>query len=209
VNEPKKVGEDDGRNERFRANLSVQGGVWVSKKKAAGIEILNGKYSGELKKLKGGKLVPHGAGKAKYGSRCEYDGQWVLDKMQGEGRMTYPDGGVMYDGQWEGGVGHGRGQMVRRLDEAGTVCVVYSGEWVRGERHGEGKYIFENGCVYNGQWVRDKMHGYGKYVQQSGNRYHGQFKDGRKHGNGLALNRNGQPLWGGQWRHDKPIHEQW
>lgn len=44
-----------------------------------------------------------------------YEGDWVDDKYDGEGKYFWPDGNM------------------------------YQGEWVNGERNGQGKMIFANG----------------------------------------------------------------
>jgi len=55
-----------------------------------------------------------------------YDGEWEENKIQGFGRMTYPDG-TYYEGKWKKGYKHGKGTLKKKNGKH-----VY-GEWKMGE----------------------------------------------------------------------------
>lgn len=66
---------------------------------------------------------------ARYEDNGSYDGDWVMDKMNGIGLRIYPSG-ARYVGQWKNGIRDGIGTMVW------TNGNFYRGEWKCGSMHG-------------------------------------------------------------------------
>ena len=52
-----------------------------------------------------------------------YDGEWEENKIQGFGRMTYPDG-TYYEGKWKKGYKHGK-RLRRKMENT----FMESGKW--------------------------------------------------------------------------------
>lgn len=84
--------------------------------------------------------------------------------------------GTVYDGEWVGGVRHGRGTMIK---PDGSI---YEGQFEFGSVHGFASYTLSQGAKYEGQWRAGKQDGIGKEVSTEGAIYEGQFKDGKKQG---------------------------
>eukprot|EP00032_Breviata_anathema_P001084 JZ551567.1.p1 GENE.JZ551567.1~~JZ551567.1.p1 ORF type:complete len:185 (+),score=1.11 JZ551567.1:27-581(+) len=103
----------------------------------------NVKYVGEWKR-KEGVVVREGKGTHIDNDRV-YEGEFVNDRMQGFGVMTFPDGSR------------------------------YEGEFLADAYNGFGTYNFPDGCKYIGQWHDGKMHGDGVFVDERGNEFKGIF----------------------------------
>ena len=98
------------------------------------------------------KLVRHGPGAQFYGvnqtsAKCQYEGEWVLDKMQGKGAARFSDGSS------------------------------YEGEFLDGKFSGIGKFIWKIGHVYIGAWKDGKMEGEGEFKHQDGHILRGTFNN--------------------------------
>ena len=109
-------------------------------------------YVGNWRILKGNK-VKHGSGKitcpgadANLGGE-EYDGEWVDDKMEGQGRYVFASGST-YTGNWKAGMMHGKGL---KKNPDGTY---YDGEWEQNLYHGEGTFVDEDKCVWTGLFIQ-------------------------------------------------------
>lgn len=96
-------------------------------------------------------------GRGTYSSLSEkYTGQWVNDRMSGEGVYTFASGAV------------------------------YSGGFQDGFFHGFGTYTWADGAKYVGNWLQSKMHGEGMYtdankVENKGTFYNGMYDSGRSY----------------------------
>ncbi|KAG7208859.1 hypothetical protein KM043_015044 [Ampulex compressa] len=126
----------------------------------------------------------HGKGYCRYAENDSYDGDWVMDKMEGNGLRIYPDG-ARYVGQWNDGVRHGIGTM------AWPIGDVYRGEWKCGEMNG-----WPREASYVGYWRNGLRHGRGllKLNTIGGARYSGYWKDDKKHGQGMLIGNNGEAI---------------
>ena len=78
------------------------------------------------------------AGASACGATAERVGTFTLGEMNGEGRLTRPDGGS-YRGGWRANRRHGRG-----VDTHGPSGDTYDGEWVDGKRHGVGVAVLRS-----------------------------------------------------------------
>lgn len=77
------------------------------------------------------KRVKEGFGVLSWGDGSKYEGQFLGDKMSGQGRMTQANGDT-YQGQWRNGMANGYGTFV---DSQGST---YEGEWMDDLQNGYG-----------------------------------------------------------------------
>ena len=92
-----------------------------------------------------------GNGQYMFENGCYYIGQWLNDKMHGNGIIFYKNGKINYEG-----------------------------EFANDKKEGNGKYIEENGDYYIGQWLNDNKHGKGKEYYTNGEiKHEGQFINGK------------------------------
>ena len=79
-----------------------------SQKKYFALDVSTLKYDGSVYT---GQVAKHGFGKEvdKFGN--VYEGQWYIDKQQGQGKKTYIDGST-YEGAWKEGKFHGQGTLI-------------------------------------------------------------------------------------------------
>ena len=69
---------------------------------------------------------------------------------------TYSTGAV-YNGEWKGGMRHGKGTM--EWSDGGS----YEGEWQYNQACGEGTFHHASGDFYKGHWANNKSNGFGLY----------------------------------------------
>jgi hypothetical protein len=110
---------------------------------------------------------------------------FALSKPErGHGRWKFPAG--EYDGEWEGGVMHGRGVY---RENSGHI---YEGEYHRGMKHGKGVRKDSDGVItYEGEYARGEICGYGKQSSSQGATYEGEFVAGEWWGHGALTFTNG------------------
>lgn len=99
--------------------------------------------------------VRHGKGKLLFLRKDDptqvqesYEGDWVEDKMEGEGTFKYSNNDV------------------------------YSGNFVNGKHEGYGTYHFTDGSYYSGYWKNHRMHGTGEFKDSSDTLWRGEFREG-------------------------------
>ena len=76
------------------------------------------------------------------------NGDWVNDKMHGEGVYKFASGSV------------------------------YEGALRDNLFHGKGVYLYADGAKYSGEWENNKMHGQGEYTDAAGLIWSGTFFNG-------------------------------
>lgn len=82
--------------------------------------------------------------------QSEYEGNYADNMKDGEGKMTYPDGGI------------------------------YEGHWKFDKRHGDGVYWYPNGDIYSGEWRFGQKHGRASFIsKETGAKLVGTFADGK------------------------------
>ncbi|KAH3766985.1 phosphatidylinositol 4-phosphate 5-kinase 8 [Pelomyxa schiedti] len=159
------------------------------------------------------------------GTEATYAENWVwntqANKYQIQGRGAYRrlkkgggdgdgDGGgggglweTVYDGEWAGGLMHGRGTL--RTAETGEE---YCGGFDHGVRSGAGTLHFRDGQggfgAYEGQWLEGRFHGQGVYLWPSRDVYDGQWDCGREHGRGRKTWARDGSSFDGQWDRGLP-----
>jgi hypothetical protein len=79
--------------------------------------------------------------------------------------------GATYQGQWKGGLRHGRGVMIW------PDSARYDGEWQFNQACGQGKFFHTDGDIYDGEWLNNKANGKGVYTNVKGARYDGYWKE--------------------------------
>lgn len=104
----------------------------------------SGRYEGQYLLDK-----PHGVGKVKFNSGAGYEGQFVDGKYSGLG-IYRENGELRYEGQFADSKRQGFGREYYGNGD------VYEGEWQKNQRWGEGKIIKANGQVSNYIWKNNE-----------------------------------------------------
>ncbi|KAH3767611.1 hypothetical protein Pelo_509 [Pelomyxa schiedti] len=149
------------------------------------------------------------------GAQTTYAESWVWNaetssyQVQGRGvhrrkKVVGGDGvwDTVYDGDWAGGLMHGRGTL--KSLETGEV---YCGEFDHGVKSGMGTLHFrdrEGFAGYDGHWLNGKFHGNGVYVWPSRDVYEGQWDCGIEHGRGKKTWAMDGSSFEGQWERGFP-----
>lgn len=142
-----------------------------------------------------------------------YSGRWVSGKLEGKGRLDWPDG-KLYVGAFRCSQPHGHGRM-----HTPNLCE-YDGQWRDGLQNGYGCTKYNNGDVYEGyykdglacgygtfksghfmtnsaytycgEWVSGQKQGYGVMDDiTTGEKYMGCWNNNMRNGNGLIITRDG------------------
>jgi len=79
-----------------------------------------------------------------------YNGDWLNDNKNGEGRMIYSNDDV-YFGDWLNDKKNGIGIMSYANHD------IYEGNWKDDKKNGNGKMIYANGDIYTGIWLNDNI----------------------------------------------------
>ena len=125
-----------------------------------------------------------------------YIGKIVDGKMHGKGIMYYKNNSIMYDGDFVDNKFEGNGKFI--YDDG----IYYIGQFVKGEKHGKGKLYDKNGnLIYEGDFMNDKIEGEGK-IFDNDEYYIGQFEDGEKKGKGKEFYKNGKLKYEGFFDND-------
>lgn len=148
------------------------------------------RYEGALALRTGGPLakggdprVPHGRGRClrdvEGAAVVVYDGEFEQGLPHGRGRYTFRDGAT-YDGEFRDGRRDGTGTFRSAHDET------YAGEWAADERHGSCTERYADGSIkYVGAYRRNQRHGYGELTLPDGGTYRGDFAFNTYHGHGM------------------------
>ena len=94
----------------------------------------------------------------------------------GYGHLEGPE--VVYDGEWQNGLWHGKGVLAFSNGER------YAGEFTEGKFSGSGSYSWPDGSEYVGDFADNKRNGNGMIIYANGDQYVGGFLDGKRHGQG-------------------------
>jgi len=153
--------------------------------------------------------------------KIKIDGNFVNDKLEGEGAYYYEDG-EFYKGQWKNDLKYGKG-----IEYYKNGIIKYEGDFVNDKPEGFGKYIYSDGVFYIGQiknglkndkgkeyyingyirydgdWVDDKLEGYGTFYYEDGEKYTGQWMNNLRHGKGIIYYKNGNIKYEGYFANDK------
>eukprot|EP01006_Ploeotia_vitrea_P053660 TRINITY_DN67806_c2_g1_i1.p1 TRINITY_DN67806_c2_g1~~TRINITY_DN67806_c2_g1_i1.p1 ORF type:complete len:180 (+),score=29.11 TRINITY_DN67806_c2_g1_i1:331-870(+) len=141
------------------------------------------------------------ANKAKrYPNGDEYTGDLTKDGMrQGKGTLKCVNGSV-YEGDWLNDKLHGQGVVTFSSENR------YEGEFKAGMRCGKGTYTWKSGAEYTGSWKNDTKHGHGRYKYADGTVFEGEFEMGIHAGKGvIQLNNGKQVMREGSSRGNTPM----
>ena len=119
-----------------------KGKIWDAKKQ---MWVFDGMWSNDLK---------NGFGVLKK-SFATYEGNFVDDKMDGKGKMSWANGDV-YEGEFKQDMKHGMGRIRYKLGD------FYEGQFFEGKMDGTGTYIWENGMKYRGTFKQGILSGEGR-----------------------------------------------
>lgn len=125
----------------------------------------NGKYTGNI--VNGQKN--DALGKFEFNSGCIYEGSFINNQIDGEGKLSIPKIGV------------------------------YEGDFSNGKREGFGTMTFSNGDIYRGNWKDDKMAGTGTYTFANGDKYEGEFSENKFNGSGTYSFKATGKKYSGKW----------
>ncbi|KAL3281564.1 hypothetical protein HHI36_004772 [Cryptolaemus montrouzieri] len=142
-----------------------------------------------------------------------YSGRWLNAKMQGKGKLEWPDGkiytgqfsnnqlcgyGTMYtpnegtyEGQWKDNLQNGYGILTYINTD------IYKGHFKDGLPHGhgflrKGNFMANSASFYIGDWMGGAKNGYGVLDDiVTGEKYIGNWYDNKKQGNGLIITADG------------------
>ncbi len=139
-----------------------------------------------------------------------YRGDLVNGRLQGEGRIDYPNGS-WYAGQFENGLRHGRGEwhasngdiykgqfehgMFQGQGKLTTAGGTYVGGFKLGRRDGEGTWQ-EKGVLYRGHFKDGQYDGPGRLEMEDGSQFQGQFAQGKPNGEGVRTDASGNQFSG-------------
>lgn len=99
----------------------------------------------------------NGIGKMVFSNKDIYEGEWVDDKMEGEGSYTYDKSKDIYSGSWKAGKKHGKGFYEYSKDKSKL-----SGNWSEGQFI-TGSWDMKSYAVYEGTFEYQKPIGKGAY----------------------------------------------
>jgi len=117
--------------------------------------------------------IRSGIGKMIYPNGDIYEGEWVDNKMQGEGSYTYSKTKDIYSGSWLNNKKHGEGRYEFGGDSSVLVgewqngqivtgtwelkkAGVFTGNFKMGRPLGPGRFDFSNGIIQDGAYVEEK-----------------------------------------------------
>ena len=160
----------------------------------------------------------NGSGRIYYkNNTIKYEGNFVHDKFEGEGRFNW-DNGEYYVGEFKNGLRNGRGKQYYKnntikyegnflndkYDGTGTYFAengeYYIGNWLNGKRHGYGTQYYSNKKPkYIGNYVNGKYDGEGRYIFKDGEYFIGNWKNGLRHGKGTEYDRNNKIIYEGNF----------
>ena len=116
-------------------------------------------YIGQVK-----KGLRHGKGIHYYSDgNIRYEGEYVDDKEEGNGKLIYENGDY-YIGQFKNGMRHGKGVHYYKNGNISR----YEGELENDKYNGQGKLILGNGCYYIGPFKNGLIEGFGKHYYADG-----------------------------------------
>jgi len=103
---------------------------------------------------------------------------------------------------YQGAMVDGRPQGYGEYRDAGGL--VYSGNWSGGVSQGQGRLDYPNGDEYRGSFAAGRPSGQGRYTDSTGEIYEGGFVDGRRQGSATTTLTNGSS-YRSQWQAGKEL----
>ena len=119
----------------------------------------------------------------------KYVGEWLNNKLHGQGTYIYLDGAT-YVGEFKYGDFDGQGKYTH-LDG-----MVEEGNWKESSLNGEATTNWPSGDKYVGNYINDKKSGQGTYTWADGSKYIGEWKDDDRSGQGTITMASGNKYVG-------------
>eukprot|EP00756_Hemistasia_phaeocysticola_P023471 Hpha_TRINITY_DN15896_c2_g13::TRINITY_DN15896_c2_g13_i1::g.191952::m.191952 len=149
-------------------------------------EFRNGLFHGKGKTVSG----PQSGQPGSTDEACSYEGEWVMGRKEGYGKMVYSNLDV-YEGPFRASVR----ETPPGSDQTGTLTSSdgsrwYRGEWQNNRRHGKGtltELVGEQKNTYEGSWINGEQNGWGekrRYTTDGLLVYKGDFVNGHEDGQG-------------------------
>jgi len=144
-----------------------------------------------------------GNGKRIYGNGEYYIGQFLNGLRNGKGIEYYKNGNIKYDGDFVKDKAEGNGKFIWESGE------YYIGQFEKGLFYGKGTLYYRHGNIkYDGDFIKGKYEGNGKFIYENGDFYIGQFLNGLKHGKGILYYKNGNIKCDGDFVNGKLVEKQ-
>ncbi|KAG2392479.1 hypothetical protein C9374_012731 [Naegleria lovaniensis] len=123
----------------------------------------------------------HGYGVMHYKSGNYYEGEWKENKRCGYGVMHWTtDPLEIYEGEWLNDLPQGNGKHTY-LQASGKKCNYYEGTFIEGKREGQGTFHYADGSSYTGEWFNNLKHGEGVFYYLNGSMQKGVWKEDKLH----------------------------
>ena len=135
----------------------------------------------------------HGYGILILSDSSVYEGNFIYDKINGNGKITYLNGSY-YEGNFVNCNKEGKGNF---YFNDGTF---YTGNFINNNIEGYGIIKFNNGKSYRGQFKNNLIEGNGEFIYNNNCKYIGQFKNNLRDGYGIYFYDNKQEnFYEGNW----------
>jgi hypothetical protein len=141
----------------------------------------------------------HGHGQFINSVEDVYEGEFVMDRKEGQGKLIFNDGRFF--------TGRFQNYQMREGKLHFQDASFYQGLLRDGKRSGFGLYVFSDQSQYEGQWESDCMHGRGRMDWSDGGWYNGQWEVGVQHGTGMEVLPDGTLKHRGRWHKGNPVQE--
>lgn len=133
-----------------------------------------------------------GHGKFYYADGGVYEGEWLQNRMNGNGTLYYMSGKVAYEGNWVEDKFEGQGTFYsdspmnleetfdyRDFDMVDDFVVRYEGGFHEDDKDGYGILFLTNGEKFVGYFKADKLEGRGMFYKRSGELVSGVWRDNK------------------------------
>lgn len=160
----------------------------------------------------------NGQGTFTWADKSKFVGNFKNGKKEGNGKVYYPNGKVLYDGTWK----NDTKENGKQNDKDGT----YTGAFKNNLPHGQGTFIWKDNSKYVGTFTNGKRTGKGKAYTPDGKiqfdgtwqnnflnngtqyytdgKYIGPFKNSKPHGYGKFYNKDGSLRYSGEFVNGNP-----
>jgi len=136
-----------------------------------------------------------------------FEGTFTRGKLDGEGKIIYPDG-IIHSGSFKEGKAEGYGEVYEKNGN------IFKGQYKNDRRYGPGILVFGDkkkktriGNWYNESFCveGDCLGGYGKVILPKSYSYEGFLKEGWPEGKGILKDKDGKVVHEGDFRNGNPI----
>jgi hypothetical protein len=132
---------------------------------------------------------------------AKYVGEWLNDKIHGQGAFTFPSGNK-YLGEFKDGDFNGQGTFI--WADGGK----YVGEWQNDKKNGQGTHTYADGAKYVGEWQNNEYHGQGTFTYPDGKKVVGNFENDKLNGYATKYYADGNIYQRGIFKDDEFLNTQ-